>query len=204
MITSTSRSRLYELRRDRVAAARSAELLERKREALLVETSRRTALRDALRDAVAAAHAQAARLLAIARVEIGSETIAAAGLAQPETHTIELREASVMGVHIPDIAVTTRPFRPVYGAAPTTRSLDDAARAFHELVPQLLRLAAAEHAVARLRLALRKTTKLVNALQKIVIPRVESEIRTTVDCIEEEERDEGVRRKVRVAAKRTG
>jgi V/A-type H+-transporting ATPase subunit D len=200
MITSTSRSRLYELRRDRLAARRSAELLERKREALLIETGRRTAQRDALRAAAAAAYAQAMRLLAIARVEIGSDVIAAAGLAQPESLSIELRETSVMGVHIPDLAVTTRPFRPVYGAASTARSLDDAARAFHELVPQLLRLAAAERAVSRLRLALRKTTKLVNALQKIVIPRVESEIRMTVDYIEEEERDEAVRRKVRLCS----
>jgi V/A-type H+-transporting ATPase subunit D len=105
-------------------------------------------------------------------------------------------------VHVPDLVVSTRPFRPVYGAASTSRSLDDAARAFHDLIPELLRLAVAEHAVSRLRMALRKTTKIVNALQKIVIPRVESEIRTTVDCIEEEERDESVRRKVRMAVKR--
>ena len=203
MIGSTSRSRLYELRRDRVAAIRSAELLERKREVLLRETSRRAARRDALRAAVAVAYARASRLLAIARVELGSEAVAAAALAQPEAYTIEPREASVMGVRVPDLAVTTLPFRPAYGAASTRQSLDDAARAFHELLPEILRLAVAERAVSRLRMALRKTTKLVNALQKIVIPRLESEIRTTVDCIEEEERDEGVRRKVRMAARRS-
>jgi V/A-type H+/Na+-transporting ATPase subunit D len=200
MITSTSRSRLYELRRDRVAAIRSAELLDRKREVLLHETSRRVAQREALRAAVADAYARATHLLAIARVELGSEAIAAAGLAQPEAVDIEQRAQSVMGVHVHDLAVTTRPFRPVYGAASTTRSLDDAARAFHGLVPELLRLAVDERAVSRLRMALRKTTKLVNALQKIVIPRMEREIRTTVDCIEEEERDEGVRRKMRMRA----
>ena len=202
MIGSTSRSRLYELRRDRVSAIRSAELLDRKREVLLRETNRRVVQRDALRATVAVAYARACRLLAVARVEIGSEAIAGAALAQPAAHSIERGETSVMGVRVPDLAVNTLPFRPAYGPAATSRSLDEAARAFHELLPELLRLAVAESAVSRLRLALRKTTKLVNALQKIVIPRIETEIRTTVDCIEEEERDEGVRRKVRVASNR--
>jgi len=196
MIVSTSRSRLYELRRDRVAAARSAELLERKREVLLRETVARIAKRDALRATVARALGAANRKLAIARVHHGSERIAAVALAQPLACAIESRELSIMGVRLVELHAEVRPFRAMYGPAATSQALDDAAIAFHTLLPDVIRLAGEEHAVSRLRLTLRKTTKLVNALQKIVLPRLQREIRLIVESIEEEERDEAVRRKV--------
>lgn len=196
MIVSTSRSRLYELRRDRIAAARSAELLERKREVLLRETTARIAKRDALRDRVTRALAAANYKLAIARVYHGRERIAAVALAQPLACTIESRELSVMGVRLIDLRAGAQPFRAMYGPAATSQALDDAALAFHTLLPDVIRLAGEEHAVSRLRLTLRKTTKLVNALRKIVLPRLEHEIRLIIDSIEEEDRDESVRRKV--------
>ena len=196
MIVSTSRSRLYELRRDRVAAARSAELLERKREVLLRETAARIAKRDALREKVTRALSAAQHKLAIARVHHGRERIAAAALAQPLACTIESRELSIMGVRLVELRAVAQPFRAMYGAAATSQALDDAAVAFDTLLPDVIRLAGEEHAVSRLRLTLRKTTKLVNALQKIVLPRLDHDIRVIIDSIEEEERDEAVRRKV--------
>lgn len=196
MIVSTSRSRLYELRRDRIAAARSAELLERKREVLLRETAARIAKRDALREKVTRALATANHKFAIARVHHGRERIAAAALAQPLACAIESRELSIMGVRVVELRPRPERFRAMYGAAATSQALDDAAVAFHTLLPEVIRLAGEEHAVSRLRLALRKTTKLVNALQKIVLPRLDHDIRVIIDSIEEEERDEAVRRKV--------
>jgi len=53
-----------------------------------------------------------------------------------------------------------------------------------------------EIALARLSAAMRKTTKLVNALQKVVLPRIEHDIRAIVDGIEEDERDDAIRRRV--------
>ena len=52
-----------------------------------------------------------------------------------------------------------------------------------------------------LTMAMRKTAKLLNALQKVVLPRIESDIRAIVDGIEEDERDEAVRRKVIVGVR---
>lgn len=44
----------------------------------------------------------------------------------------------------------------------------------------------------------RKTTKLLNALQKVLLPRIERDIRAIVDGLEEEERDDAVRRRVAI------
>lgn len=199
MIGSATRSRLFELRRDRSAAERSAELLDRKREVLLREISRRERLRDELRDVVAAHYAEARLRLAIARVDLGLPAIEAAALAQPARFEIAHRITSVMGVRIPQLSARVEPYRAFYGAAATAESLDECGAAFTALIPHLTALAQEESAVVRLAAAMKKTTKLLNALQKVVLPRIENEIHAIVDGIEEDERDEAVRRRVAVA-----
>lgn len=196
MIGAATRSRLFELRRDRAAARRSADLLDRKREVLVREIARRERVRSELRGLVAARYAEAQRKLRIARVELGMRGVEAAALAQPARHVLAVREMSVMGVRIPQLGVRVEPYRAFYGAAATAESLDECGAAFTELLPHLVALAQEEVALARLSAALRKTTKLLNALRKVVLPRIEREIRAIVDGIEEDERDEAVRRNV--------
>jgi V/A-type H+/Na+-transporting ATPase subunit D len=196
MIGSATRSRLFELRRDRAAAQRSAELLDRKREVLLREIARRERMRNELRHVVARQYAEAYHRLRVARVELGGRAVEAAALAQPARHAIGYREISVMGVRIPQLSATVQPYRAFYGAAATTESLDECGAAFTVLLPHLVALAQEELAVVRLALAMKKTTKLLNALQKVVLPRIESDIRAIVDGIEEDERDEAIRRRV--------
>ena len=198
MIGAATRSRLFELRRDWAAARRSAELLDRKREVLLREIARRERLRRELSDVVSTAYKEARRRLDIARVELGMRGVEAAALAQPARHTIAARDTSVMGVRIPQLSVTIEPYRAFYGAAATAESLDEAGAAFTRLLPHLIALAQEEIAVHRLSTAMRKTTKLLNALQKVVLPRIERDIRAIVDGIEEDERDDAIRRRVAI------
>lgn len=186
-------SRLFELRRDRVAAQRSADLLDRKREVLMREIARRRRLRDELRKAVDEAYRMARQKLDAARIELGLEAVEAAALAQPETCSVTSHVTSVMGVRILQLEPSARPYRACYGAADTAPSLDEAGAAFAALVPEIVRLAQEENAVVRLQTAMRKITKLLNALRKVVLPRIEREIRATIEGIEEEERDEAAR-----------
>lgn len=199
MIGAATRSRLFELRRERSAARRSAELLDRKREVLLREIARRERLRRKLRDIADAKYAEAHQRLRIARVELGMRDVEAAALAQPARHSIVHRQTSVMGVRIPLLTATVEPYRASYGAAATSESLDQCGAAFTELIPHLVALAQEEIALARLSAAMRKTTKLLNALQKIVLPRIEHDIHAIVDGLEEEERDDAIRRRSHMA-----
>lgn len=197
MIPTGNRSRLFELRRDRTAARRSAELLERKREVLLRELAKRTASRDALRRALEPRYATAHTLLRRARVEAGTHAIETAALAQSVRCRIQRHVTPVMGVPLVELEASCEPFRAAYGTAGTTESMDLAGASFAALLPDLIRLAQEELAVTRLRLAMRKATKLLNSLQKLVIPRIEHDIRAIVEGLEEEERDESVRRRMR-------
>ena len=203
MISTTARSRLFDLRRDRTAARRSAELLDRKREVLVREVTRRTAERDRLRGVMNAGYDSAHKTLRVACVDLGHRAIAANALAQRDRTRIEKKSSAVMGVRVTDVNVTIPPFQAFYGAAATTATLDETGIAFTSLLHDVMLLAAADAALARLVTALRKTTRLVNALQKIVLPRIEQEIRATLEGIEEEERDEAVRQRVRRGAEHT-
>lgn len=198
MIGAAARSRLFELRRDRAAAARSAELLDRKREVLLRELARRERRLRELRALVAARTLEARRLLRVARVELGMRAVQAAALAQPPLCTIARQDVSVMGVRIPELHAACAPYRAHYGPAATAESLDECGAAFAALLPHVASLAQEEVAVARLSAAVRKTMKLLHALQKVIVPRIEHDIRAIVEGIEEDERDDAVRRGVRL------
>jgi H(+)-transporting ATP synthase subunit D len=196
MIHSANRSRLFELRHDRIAASRSVELLEQKREVLLHEIATRAAARDALRKELASRYESAHERLHTAILDAGRHAIAAAALAQQLRCSVDSRALSVMGVSLRQLTVAVEPFRTIYGTAGTTASMDDAGRAFRDLVADLVRLAEQEQAVTRLATAMRKTTRLLNALDKVILPGIDREIRLIVEELEEEERDESARSRV--------
>ena len=197
MSESANRSRLFELRREVVAARRSAELLERKREVLLHEVARHTAAGAALRSGVLPRYSAAHEALRVACVEAGRDPIASAAVAQIPRCSVRARAEGVMGVSLLKLTIEVEPFRAFYSTGGTTASVDDAAIAFRELAADIIRLAEEELAVTRLEIAARKTGRLLNALDKIIIPRIEHEIRTIVDGLEEEERDEAARGRIR-------
>jgi V/A-type H+-transporting ATPase subunit D len=202
-VSSASRSRLLELRADLAAATRGRDVLERKRELYLLELRRRTAeLRDARRpieQSLGAARAAMTR----ARVELGRASVEAAVLAQPENAAVELRSASVLGTRVPRLAFGPGGgFHPGYGPLGTAASLDEAGAAFAEVLPRLVRLAELEAARAALRRGLRKTARRLVALERVIVPRFQAELAAVVSGLEEDERDEAVRRRAWLAARR--
>jgi V/A-type H+-transporting ATPase subunit D len=197
------RSRLLTLHHERMAARLGRELLDSKREAILRELLHRMRRRDELRTAVRAALDEARRTLRAACVEIGSTQIDAALLAQPVTALLDMRHGSLVGVPMPRLQPRLSAFLPHYGVAATSASLDAAGMRFGALLPALVGLAEQEEAVRNLQTGLLKTVRRQKALERVVIPRLESEIREVTAALEEEERDEWSRR-TRWLATRTG
>ena len=199
MSGAASRARLIALRALLDAADAGRDVLERKRELYLFELRRRAAqLRDERRK-VLPALAAARGALALARVELGSAPLDAAVLAQPETAAVELRSGSILGAPVPRLVAAARPFRPAYGTAGTAATLDAAGAAFTALLPELARLAELEAAVVALRRGLRKTARRLNALTRVVIPEYKADLHAVLSGLEEDERDEAVRRRTWLA-----
>lgn len=200
MTAAAVRSRLLLLRREREAARRGQDLLEQKREVLLRELLRRTRLRDEVADRAAAALAGARARLREARTELGRLAVDSAALAQTEIVSVERRAKTLLGIALPALQGRFKPFRPRYGLGGTAESLDRAGSAFAEALPVLVRLAEEELAVRNLREGFAKTIRHLNALEKVVLPRLDDEIRAVTTALEEEDRDEALRRKRWLAA----
>jgi V/A-type H+-transporting ATPase subunit D len=198
-----TRSRWIELRRSREAARRGRELLDEKREALLREILKR---RDRFAEKRRSAEKRLARaraLLAEAGIELGLDAVDAAALAQRQDVGVELAPKRVAGIAARSARLVRQPFRVRYGLHGTAGSLDRAAEAFAELLPDLVEIAEDEDLVTRLESALRKTNRRLNALDKVILPALEADLNRIASALEEEERDESIRRKLRSVRSRS-
>jgi V/A-type H+-transporting ATPase subunit D len=188
------RAKLLELRQTLAGAQAGREVLERKRELILGELRRRSASAAQHRARLAAKLAEARALVASARADLGTAPLEAALLAQPPAVTVERRSAMLLGVRIPKIVLLAPPFRAAYGPGGTRESLDRAGSAFAALLPDVGLLADDEAAAAALHRALLSTARLLGAVDEIVIPGLRRQIHEVTAEIEEEDRDEHLRR----------
>jgi H(+)-transporting ATP synthase subunit D len=196
------RSRLIGLRREKEAAQGGRELLDRRREVLLRELQAWTRTRESRRAEAAEALGAARARLVEARVELGAGALEAACLAQPAAPDLQASALHVAGVRLPALrAAAARTFAPCYGPGGTSASLDEAGAGFLRALDPVVQLASADAAVRALGAALARTARLLNAVDRIVLPELGGEIRSVEAALEEEERDEAVRRRWRVGAK---
>ena len=117
----------------------------------------------------------ARRALARAEALDGPEAVHSAAFAAQGELTLSVEGAFVMGVPVPIIekksagrAVIDRG----YSLAGTSSRIDETAERFEEEVDLLIELAASELRLRRLAEEIRKTSRRVNALENIMIPRL--------------------------------
>jgi V/A-type H+-transporting ATPase subunit D len=195
---AVTRSELLARRGRLSLARRGRDLLEQKRDQLMDEF--RNAAQRVLSEAGGLDRTAAAgrRALAYAEAADGPEAVRSAGLAARRELELSARPATVSGVRIAQIE-----FAPVgrprlgrgYTAAGSSPHVDRAAEAFEAVVEQTLRLAVEEVRLRRISEEIGKATRRVNALERVVIPRLEAEIRMIASQMEERERHDRFRLK---------
>ncbi len=184
-----TRSNYLDLSRRLDLAEEGYDLLEQKRQILIFELmSRLGRARDAQRraeEAMARAHAA----LAEAVLSVGADALDRAALGVSVRHEAEIDEQALMGIRLPEVAVTSEEPGAQFGVVGTGAATDAAMRRFAEALQVLGELAELENAVLRLARELRKTQRRVNALSKIFIPNYSETIDSIVDSLEERERE---------------
>jgi V/A-type H+-transporting ATPase subunit D len=185
------------VRRTRIALVQQGhELLESKRSALMREFNRLGAeglsRMDALDDAAAKAEQELARAVAID----GPETVASAALAASGDVATTIGVRRVAGVGLveaeAEAATRSRDARGYAGVASTAR-IDAAAAAHEAVVDLLLESAVTERNLRRLANEIAATTRRMNALEHVVLPRLESERDRIALVLEEREREDATR-----------
>lgn len=175
-------------------AKKGYELMDRKRNILIREMM--TLIEDVrlLRKDLAQTYQQAYQALQEANITLGIVSDIAKSI--PLDNGVEVTYRSVMGVEIPSVSHYAEQVKITYGIGHTNTKFDYAYKSFQKVRELTVKLAEIDNSTYRLANAIRKTQKRANALQNIVIPRFESQIKYISDALEEKEREAFTRQKV--------
>lgn len=191
-----TRGNLVRLTRDMAMAQSGHDLLDQKRQVLMMELVRYIDSAKKLQEDVARVFKDAYDALQKANISLGIDTVEDISESVPVTSGITVRLRSVMGVEIPDVDPLSAEAIPSYSFHGSSGAMDAAYAKFRRVMVLLTQLAEIETSVYRLAVQIRKTHRRVNALEKVVIPQDLSEIRFISDVLEEGDREDFTRMKL--------
>lgn len=194
--TPLTRMALLDRRARITTATRGVEVLRAKRDALLRELYRAASRALEFRRQAGELASRAALALAAAEGVEGSESLRSLAAAARRDVLVEVGLGNVWGVAIPQIRAAPTRRRAVdrgYGVVATSAAVDDAAEAHERLLAFVLEQAPQEIRLRRLASELRRTTRKVNTLEQIVLPRLEAEVQRIEAALEEQEREDRFR-----------
>ena len=192
-----TRMELTRLKKKLVTAVRGHKLLKDKRDELMRQFLDKVRENKALREEVETALVSANQNFMLARAGMPDEMLNTALLAPKQELTISAGTQNVMSVEIPDFDFKTRtPDRNdmySYGFAFTTGDLDDAILSLSEVFPKMLKLAEVEKSCQLMAAEIEKTRRSVNALEHVMIPELQTNIKYITMKLDENERSTQIR-----------
>lgn len=194
-----TRMELLKLKDREKLAVKGHGLLKEKRNALIMEFFNILDRVKGSREIVESKLKEAFEDLTTAQIMMGDLEVKKAALAVTESVQVDIDSRSVMGVVVPIIESETSSRTIVergYGFMNTSAKLDEAAKNFEESIALTLELAEIEKTVILLAAEIESTKRRVNALEHIIIPRMENTVKYIEMRLEEMERENFVRLKM--------
>ncbi|MCC8177583.1 MAG: V-type ATP synthase subunit D [Cloacibacillus sp.] len=191
-----TRGNLVRLTRDMAMAQSGHDLLDQKRQVLMMELFHYIDSAKKLQEYVYNVFKEAYEALQKANISLGIDTVEDISESVPITSNITVRLRSVMGVEIPDVDPLSAETIPSYSFHGSSGAMDAAYAQFRRVMVLVAQLAEIETSVYRLAVQIRKTHRRVNALEKVVIPQDKAEINFISDVLEEGEREDFTRMKL--------
>lgn len=188
MDVAPTRSNLLALTRQLGFAEEGYELLEQKRQILVLELMNRLGKARELEQKTVQALARAHAALREAELDVGALALDGAALAVAADASLEAGSQRLMGMTIATLALQ-RGSTPRLGLGDASMHADAAAEAFAGLLPGLVELAQLDHAIVKIASELRKTQRRCNALTKTFLPRYRGTISYIRATLEERERE---------------
>ncbi|WP_411676540.1 V-type ATP synthase subunit D [Caproicibacter sp.] len=192
-----TRMELTRLKKKLVTAMRGHKLLKDKRDELMRQYLDLVRLNRSLREKVEEGIRFANRNFVLARAGMPDEEVNVALMAPKQEVSLEVSERNVMSVEVPVFEYQTRTSDPndiySYGFAFTSGDLDDAVKSLADLMPDMLRLAEVEKSCRLMAAEIEKTRRRVNALEHIMIPDLQENIKYITMKLDENERSTQIR-----------
>ncbi len=180
-----TRSNLIAKKGQRKLATQGVDLLKRKRDALIAEFFSLVRESLAAREALAQTSREAYFALFLAKAWDGPEAVESLALGRSAGLEIDLSVESIYGVKVPrlDVPEFSRalPYSPIGTGARTL----EAAGQFQAVLESLIRVAATENKLRRIGEEIKKTSRRVNALEQIVVPEINEEIKLIASVLDQ-------------------
>lgn len=194
-----TRMELLKLKQREKLAVKGHSLLKEKRNALIMEFFNILDRVKGSRDKVNKNLKDAFEDLTAAQIAMGDLAVKKAAMSVTESVDIDVDSRSVMGVVVPvmDYDVQKRTIiERGYGFMDTSVKLDDASRKFEESVGMIIELGEIEKTITLLAVEIESTKRRVNALEHIIIPRLQNTVKYIEMRLEEMDRENFVRLKM--------
>ena len=181
-------------------AKQGVDLLKKKRDALVSEFF--GVVRNTLesRNKLNAVAQEAVNQLNISASIEGKPLLESVALAGKRQVMLEVAEKNVWGIKIPEVSTARSlkrdPFERGYNAATAPGRVIKTADNFEEMIDLLVEVAGRETRLKKLGQEIKKTTRRVNALEQIVIPRLYRQMAYIKSVLEQREREDIFRLKL--------
>ncbi|MDI9632974.1 MAG: V-type ATP synthase subunit D [Methanolinea sp.] len=191
-----TRIELLKLKKQELLARRGHDLLQEKLDAMVVAFYEHREAYLAQRRRAIEAYRSALSALALAEMIAGTDTVDSIAFSSPALPDIPLGTRLVMGVRVPALPPGPLPVHERgYAILGTPSALDTASAKWEEATREMIVLAEKAGTLERLAREIQKTRRRVNALEKILIPRLQSTRKYIEMHLEEREREDQFRRK---------
>ena len=184
-----TRTNLINLRQELALARQGHELLDQKRNILVIELL-------ALVDQATDYDSRVVRTLQVAFQSLQQAALAGGRLevlnlssAVHIDSSIDLATRKVMGVRLPVVATEFAEHAPYYSPGDGSFWIDESIDAFKEVLHLIGKLAELKVSIVRLAREVRRTIRKVNALEKIAIPELRDTVAHIQERLEEDERE---------------
>ena len=192
-----TRMELTKLKKKLVVARRGHKLLKDKRDELMRQFLDLVRENKVLREKVEMAIHAANKNFVLARAGMSDEVLNVALMAPKQEVYVMIGTKNVMSVAIPvfDYQTKTPDSNDIYsyGFAFTSSDLDDSVKSLADCFPDMLRLAECEKSCQLLSAEIEKTRRRVNALEHVMIPELEENIKYIIMKLDENERSTQIR-----------
>ncbi|MFW9983244.1 MAG: V-type ATP synthase subunit D [Candidatus Odinarchaeota archaeon] len=192
-----TRMELLTLKERRELAARGYELLREKQDALVREFFAILSEAKKYREEMETTLTEAFASFMEAKLVEGGAKLEELALGAKSPIDFDVETRNMMGVTVPIFRVTQQEEEAQlhYSLAGTSAAVDKAAQKVRTALDKIVRLAEIEATVKRLAAEIEKTKRRVNALNYVVLPRINNTIRYIELMLEEQEREDLFRMK---------
>ena len=184
-----TKTNLLRIRHELEFARLGHELLDQKRNILVIELLNLVDQAVDFQERVVKALEEAYRTLEQAVLRMGKLRVSHLASAVNIRADIELKTRRVMGVRLPVVQTSFSEHPPYYSPLGTSFWIDNSLEEFKEALQLMGRLAELKISIIRLAAEVRGTIRKVNALEKIAIPDLEQTVSFIQNRLEENERD---------------